>query len=578
MIYYVYLCSSLTKGYDIMAYDGIFLYSILEELKETIVNSKIDKINQPEKDEIILTFRGNRKLLLTASSTYPRIHMTTFSKPNPNKAPSFCMLLRKYLVGAKLLEIEQVSTDRIVKLKFESTDELGFNSIYYLICEIMGRHSNISLVRERDNKLMDSIKHITPDINSYRTLLPGLNYVYPPASRKLNPLDFSETEFKNAILNLDINENSFSKIFTGVSKSTSSALFLKVKDSNDLFKDLTCAFKDIFVNHNFSFAIYKENDNFKDFHCIPLLKYNEKVVFDRPSVLLDEYYSKKDKQDRLHSRTLDLQKLIHTNIDRISKKLLLLNESLKECETKDDFKIKGELLTANIYAIKQGMKSIDVLNYYSLDGEIISIELDENKSPSENAQRYFNKYGKLKKTESAALEQIEKANEEMDYLNSVLTSIDNLESYDEIIDIRKELAESGYIRHVKMSKQKIKPSKPMHFMSSTGIDIYVGKNNIQNDFLTLKFADKVDTWMHTKNIPGSHVIIRSKNIDETTLMEGATLAAYYSKAQNSTNVPIDYTEVRNVKKPSHSKPGMVIYYTNKTLYVTPKDLNLKRIE
>lgn len=566
------------KGYDIMAYDGIFLYSVLEELKETIVNSKIDKINQPEKDEIILTFRGNRKLLLTASSTYPRIHMTAFSKPNPNKAPSFCMLLRKYLVGAKLLEIEQVSTDRIVKLKFESTDELGFNSIYYLICEIMGRHSNISLVRERDNKLMDSIKHITPDINSYRTLLPGLNYVYPPASDKLNPINFSETEFKNAISNLDINENSFSKIFTGVSKSTSSALFFKVKDSTDLFEDLTCAFKDIFINHNFSFAIYKENDNFKDFHCIPLSKYNEKVAFHSPSVLLDEYYSKKDKQDRLHSRTLDLQKLIHTNIDRISKKLLLLNEALKECETKDDFKIKGELLTANIYSIKQGMKSIDVLNYYSLDGETISIELDENKSPSENAQRYFNKYGKLKKTEAAALEQIEKANEEMDYLNSVLTSINNLESYDEILDIRKELAESGYIRHVKVNKQKIKPSKPMHFLSSTGIDIYVGKNNIQNDYLTLKFADKVDTWMHTKNIPGSHVIIRSKNIDETTLMEGATLAAYYSKAQSSTNVPIDYTEVRNVKKPSHAKPGMVIYYTNKTLYVTPKNLDLKRIE
>ncbi|UFH63475.1 NFACT family protein [Clostridium cadaveris] len=561
-----------------MAYDGIFLYSVIEELKETIVNSKIDKINQPEKDEIILTFRGNRKLLLTASSSYPRIHMTAFSKPNPNKAPSFCMLLRKYLIGARLLEIEQVSTDRIVKLKFESTDELGFNSIYYLICEIMGRHSNISLVRARDNKLMDSIKHITPDINSYRTLLPGLTYVYPPASDKLNPTSFSEAEFKNAVLNLDINENSFAKIFTGVSKSTSSALFYKVKDSNDLFQALNSYFKDIFVNHNFSFAIYEDKGTFKDFHCIPLTSYNEKILFDSPSLLLDEYYSKKDKQDRLHSRTLDLQKLIHTNIDRISKKLVILKDSLDECSTKEDFKIKGELLTANIYSIKQGMKSIDVLNYYSPDGETISIALDENKSPSENAQRYFNKYGKLKKTEAAAIDQIEKANEELDYLNSVLTSINNLENYDEINDIRKELADSGYIRHGKLNKQKVKPSKPMHFLSSAGIDIYVGKNNIQNDYLTLKFADKIDTWMHTKNIPGSHVIIRAKYIDEATLMEGATLAAYYSKAQNSTNVPIDYTEVRNVKKPSHSKPGMVIYYTNKTLYVTPKELNLKRIE
>lgn len=561
-----------------MAYDGIFLFSVIEELKKTIINSKIDKINQPEKDEIILTFRGNKKLLLTASSTYPRIHMTVFSKPNPSKAPSFCMLLRKYLIGAKLLEIEQLSMDRIVKFKFESTDELGFNSIYYLICEIMGRHSNISLVRERDNKIMDSIKHITPDINSYRTLLPGLTYVYPPASKKLDPGNFSKIEFKNAISNLDINENSFSKIFTGVSKSASSALFYKVKESNDLYESINSAFKDILINHNFSFAIYEDKGIFKDFHCIPFANYNEKIEFDSVSSLLDEYYSKKDKQDRLRSRTLDLQKLIHTNIDRISKKLNILNKELKECSTKDDFKIKGELLTANIYAIKHGMKSIDVLNYYSSNGETISIQLDENKSPSENTQRYFNKYTKLKKTESAAIEQIKKANEEMDYLNSVLTSINNLETYDEIIDIRKELAESGYIRHVKATKQKIKPSKPMHFLSSAGIDIYVGKNNIQNDFLTLKFADKVDTWMHTKNIPGSHVIIRSKNIDETTLMEGATLAAYYSKAQESTNVPVDYTEVRNVKKPSHSKPGMVIYYTNKTLYVTPENLNLKRIE
>lgn len=566
------------KGYDIMAYDGIFLFSVIEELKKTIINSKIDKINQPEKDEIILTFRGNKKLLLTASSTYPRMHMTVFLKPNPSKAPSFCMLLRKYLIGAKLLEIDQISMDRIVKLKFESTDELGFNSIYYLICEIMGRHSNISLVRERDNKIMDSIKHITPDINSYRTILPGLSYVYPPASQKLNPENFSEIEFKNAILNLDVNENSFSKIFTGVSKSASSSLFYKVKGSSDLYESINSAFKDILINHNFSFAIYEDKGIFKDFHCIPFTNYNEKIEFDSVSSLLDEYYSKKDKQDRLRSRTLDLQKLIHTNIDRISKKLAILNEELKECSTKDDFKIKGELLTANIYAIKHGMKSIDVLNYYSSDGETISIPLDENKSPSENAQKYFNKYTKLKKTESAAIEQIEKANEEMDYLNSVLTSINNLETYDEIIDIRKELSESGYIRHLKVTKQKIKPSKPMHFLSSTGIDIYVGKNNIQNDSLTLKFADKVDTWMHTKNIPGSHVIIRSKNIDETTLMEGATLAAYYSKAQESTNVPVDYTEVRNVKKPSHSKPGMVIYYTNKTLYVTPEKLNLKRIE
>lgn len=563
-----------------MAYDGVFLYSVVMELNKKILGLKIDKVNQPEKDEIILTFRGNKKLVLSASANYPRAHLTTISKSNPQQPPNFCMLLRKYLVGAKLLKIHQVSIDRILIFDFESTDELGFNSIYSLICEIMGRHSNITLVRKRDNKIMDSIKHITPDINSYRVLLPGLEYVYPPSSLKLDPSNFSESNLKKLLSQNDFDENFCSNSFTGISKPTSKSIYIKLKESKNLSEDLVIFLKDIFLGEKFNFVLYKASSLLKDFYCFPLEVFAsmEASTFSSSSELLDEYYSKKDKQDRINNRTFDLQKLVHTHLDRTSKKINILTNTLSQCEEKDNLRIMGELITSNIYLLKPGMKTIDLENYYNENQEVISIPLDENKTPSENIQLYFSKYNKLKKTEVAAKEQLKNAKEELEYLNSVLNSINTLEHYSEIEDIRRELIESGYIANKKTSKIKSKPSKPMHFLSSNGIDIYVGKNNLQNDYLTLKFADRTDIWLHAKDLPGSHVIIKSKYPDENTLLEAATLAAYYSKANNSSKVPIDYTEVRNVKKPSHSKPGMVIYYTNKTIYVDSTELSIKRIE
>ena len=563
-----------------MAYDGIFLYSVVMELNKKILGLKIDKVNQPEKDEIILTFRGNKKLVLSASANYPRAHLTTISKSNPQQPPNFCMLLRKYLIGAKLLKIQQISIDRILIFDFESTDDLGFNSVYSLICEIMGRHSNITLVRKRDNKIMDSIKHITPDINSYRVLLPGLEYVYPPSSLKLDPSNFSESHLKELLSQNDFDENFCSNSFTGISKPTSKSIYIKLKESKNLSEDLVMFLNDIFLGEKFNFVLYKASSLLKDFYCFPLEAFAnmEAFTFSSSSELLDEYYSKKDKQDRINNRTFDLQKLVHTHLDRTSKKIIILTNTLSQCEEKDNFRIMGELITANIYLLKPGMKTIDLENYYSENQEVISIPLDENKTPSENIQLYFSKYNKLKKTEVAAKEQLRNAKEELDYLNSVLNSINTLEHYSEIEDIRRELMESGYIANKKTSKIKPKPSKPMHFLSSNGIDIYVGKNNLQNDYLTLKFADRTDIWLHAKDLPGSHVIIKNKYPDENTLLEAATLAAYYSKAHNSSKVPIDYTEVRNVKKPSHSKPGMVIYYTNKTIYVDSSELSIKRIE
>ena len=570
-----------------MALDGIYLYSLITELKDFAINSKIDKVNQPEKDEIILTLRGKgtKKLLISSSSNYPRLHFTTINKINPLKAPVFCMVLRKYLIGGKIIDITQYSTDRIISIDIENKDELGFDSKYSLIVEIMARHSNITLVRKRDNKIMESIKHIHSNKNSYRVLYPGATFIMPPTSNKLNPFSFTKEELKNLLKeNINFNESIFSKIITGVGKNLSNDLFIEYKNK---FNDLTIDNLSLFITDYFK-NILKDNKNilfFKDgkvvdFYFKDLISLNncEKKYFESHSDTLDNFYATKDKQDRLHSKGLDIQRLINTNIERCLKKIKILEKTLKECEAKEDYRIKGELLTSYIYGFKKGDKDVSVLNYYSENEEYLKISLDENKTPSENIQFYFKKYNKLKNAEEASINQLSINEDELNYLNSVLTSLETADNYADIEEIKKELIETGYVRFRKeKNKNKIKTNKPLHFISSDGIDIYVGKNNIQNDYLTLKFAEKTDTWLHTKIIPGSHVIIKGKNLPESTLLEAATLAAFYSKGKNSTKVPVDYTLVKNVKKPSGAKPGMVIYSTNKTLYIDPpKNINLTK--
>ncbi|PJI09912.1 MULTISPECIES: Rqc2 family fibronectin-binding protein [Clostridium] len=565
-----------------MALDGIYIHSILHELKNSLLGGKVSKINQPEKDEINLTIRtklgNNIKLLISANPSYPKIHITDLVKTNPIKAPMFCMVLRKHLINSRILKINQIESDRIAVFDFETTDELGFNSIYKLYIEIMGRHSNITLVREHDNIIMDCIKHITPEVNRYRTLLPGCKFVLPPKSTKLNPFNFDIEDFKKYIEenNVSKNPNMFSKIFTGISSNFSKELYFnmeKYSDINSFFAYLKSMFDKI-KNNEFYFASYSLNGYVKDFYCLKLTyipDYEEKL-YETPSKLVQDFYYLKDKTERLKNRSSDLQKIVNTNLERCKKKNEIYEDELKECMHKDLYKIYGELLTSNIYLLKKGDKNATVLNYYSPDNENITIKLDENKTPSENIQRYFKKYNKLKKTEKNAKVQIKNNNEEIDYLESVLTNIVNSETYAEIENIRQELIDTEYIRFSKRNKhKKAKTSKPMHVKSKDGIDIYIGKNNKENDYLTLKLADKRDIWFHTKKIPGSHVIVKNfGNVPDSTLEEAAAIAAYYSKARESSNVAVDYTEVKNIKKPSGAKPGMVIYYTNKTLYVNPK--------
>ena len=564
-----------------MALDGIFLHNLLQDLNPILIDSKIDKINQPEKDEIILTFRKNRtnyKLLISASSKFPRLHFTEIQKENPLKAPMFLMVLRKYLLNGKIKEVTQKDGDRIVIFTIEAKDEMGFDSEYSLIVEIMGRHSNISLVRNRDNYVVESIKHITPNINSYRVLYAGANYVFPPSSKKLNPLTVSKEDFINFTKenNFTFDKDFFFNSFTGVSKTFSKVLYensLKndIKEEESLFDYFIST-----INASAYYAIYKNKEGlYKDFYSHKLSDNEEDIIeFSSPSEMLDDFFKEKDKQDRLSNRTANLQKLINTNIERCIKKSKILNENIKEGEKKENYKIKGDLLTSYIYTLKKGDKKVNLLNFYSPEEEYIEISLDENKTPSENVQMYYKKYNKLKKSEEWAFEQLEKNNEELEYLNSVLTNILNVDSYEEIEDIKRELIETGYIRFKKeKGAKRQKEGKPLHFVTSKGYDIYVGKNNLQNDYLSLKFAGKFDLWLHTKNIPGSHVIIKASEVDDETLEEAAIIAAFYSKGKNGSKVPVDYTLVKNLKKPNGAKPGMVIYHTNNTIYVDPKDFN-----
>ena len=571
-----------------MALDGIYLYSLVNNLKNSIIDSKIDKINQPEKDEIILTIRKDRKnikLLISASPKFARIHLTNNVKQNPIVAPMYLMVLRKYILGGRIIDLIQKDNDRILIMKIENRDELGFDSTYSLIIEIMGRHSNITLVRDRDNKVMESIKHITPNINSYRVLYPGVEYVYPPISNKLDPFSCTYENLNSFITNnsIALDKDFYFNCFTGISKLLSNELYYSITKEhssptrNEIYENLKNFTNNI--SENPSFTIFSDNEGYlKDYYCTQLsYSYaNYKTTnYDDPNILMDTFYSKKDKQDRLQNKSTDLQRLINTNIDRCNKKSNILKETLKECEKKDDYKIKGDLLTSYIYSIKKGDNECTLLNFYNEnEEEYIKISLDKTKTPSENIQRYYKKYNKLKASEEHAILELEKNNNEVEYLNSVLTNILNVESYDEIDEIKNELIETGYIRYKKKDKQKkAKISKPHHFTSSDNIDIYVGKNNIQNDYLSLKFANKNFLWLHAKDIPGSHVIVCAFDVPDKTLEEAAIIAGFYSKGKNNNKLSVDYTKVKELKKPNGSKPGMVIYHKNNTIVINPNDFN-----
>lgn len=569
-----------------MAFDGLFLSAITKELNTQLLNTRADKVQQPEKDEIILTFRsreGTNRLLLTSSADSARVHLTDGIKQNPKEAPLFTMVLRKYIQGGKLIGISQPHGDRILKLTFSSTDEMGFHSNYLLISEMMGRHSNILLVRERDMKIMESVKHVGADVNSYRILMPGAEYILPPPQDRLNPIAYEDSDLAGKLIG-PLTENDLAKYFSGISRLTSQVLFkiyegILLQNPEDPIRAIRLTLEEAFNTD--TYFVFLKKDDPKDISLVlppedALEQYDEIEEFTSPSLALEFFIGEKDKSHRVRERAHDILRIVSANTDRVERKIKILEDVLAEAQTKDEYRIRGELLKASLYSIPQGQSSVELINYYDEEQKPIVIELDEHKSVTDNMQSYFQKYNKFKRSEENAKEQLLLAEDELNYLNSVADSVMRSEDPSDIAEIRQELIVAGYVRFKSGKKKKESPSKPMRFKSTEGFTIYVGKNNNQNDYLTTKLADDHDTWLHTKNYPGSHVIIKGTGFSDETLLEAANLAAWYSKAQAGTKVPVDYTLVRYVKKPNGSKPGMVIYTTNKTIYIDPGAPRLER--
>lgn len=581
-----------------MALDGLVVHSIANELNSKLLGGKIDRVHQPENDEILFYVRNkkeNFKVVLSSSASNPRVYISNkYNKENPLKAPMFCMLLRKHLQGGIITGITQVEFERIIKISIESYDELKDKSIKNIYVEIMGRHSNIILTHDNDSTIIDSIKRVPPSISRARQILPAMTYILPPKQNKINPLKGSSLKsFINILREFD--GPVFKGIyinFLGISPTVAKEICFRAKIdfnlkgcdlSRDELSNLYRVFSDIFTkikNNEFSpcIIINEKIDKVVDFNCIDLSFYKDfKFIKDKSiSKIIEDYYITKDFKDRVHQKTSDLRKSISIKLDRLYNKQKKQQKELKQAYDADNYKIKGELLTAYIYMIQKGMKSIEVDNFYDENMSKMTIELNENLTPSENTQKYFKKYNKLKTAKKELTEQLNISKDEINYLENVLLSIKNCENLEDLEDIKEELIKLGYSkapRKFKPKKEIDLTTKPNKFISSDGFTILVGKNNKQNDYLTLRIADPEDIWMHTKNIPGSHVIIKcaGKDVPDNTLLEGAMLAAFFSKGRMSSQVPVDYTMKKYVKKPSGSKPGMVIYETNSTIYVTPEE-------
>ncbi len=574
-----------------MALDGIAIAGIVSELRKNLLNGRVDKIYQPEREEVIILIRSggsNHKLLMSANSSHPRVHLSTQSKNNPLQAPLFCMVMRKHLTGGKIVDISQPDFERIIYVDIEAYNEMGDLTNKRIIVEIMGKHSNIILTDE-NAIILDCAKHITHETSSVREVLPGKQYTEPPSQGKLNPMRLEREGFL-ALLSgkagVKLQEVIY-KSYSGISPVMAADICCRAGLASDMFCEQLSSYgaEKLFL----AFASLTEEvkaENFEneiifdalgkpiEFSTKTLSQFsgNIKREYDSVSRLLEDYYSEKDSYYRINQRTADLRRLVQTNIERCVKKTDVYNRTMHEIKDRDKLRIYGELLTANIHSMEQGMKSFTAVNYYEEDCPEITIPLDTSLTPAQNAQRYFKKYNKDKRTYSALIEQGEQNRQELQYLETVLTSINNCKDEADINDIREELYNVGIIKK-SVKNPTAKKSKPLHFISSEGFDIFVGKNNKQNDELTIKTAKAQDIWFHTKEIPGSHVLVKTngKSPGNDTLNEAVQLAAYYSKASKSSLVPVDYTARKNVKKPNGAKPGMVIYDNYKTAYVTPDE-------
>lgn len=546
-----------------MAFDGLFTKAMTTELQQ-LVSGRISKVHQPNQLELLLHIRSqrsNHKLLISIHPSYSRIHLTKEANINPSEPPMFCMLLRKHIEGGVITEVVQHGMDRLIILRIKAKNEIGDDIERELHVEMMGRHSNVILVDSTRMMILDSLKHLPPSVNSYRTILPGQPYIFPPSQEKKDPFTHEE-----ALLTLDDKELLHS--FAGFSPLTARELHHRLAGTAD--KDLIAKNFLLDFNKDSPVGYYVEHAG-KSFFSATSLDHisSSHLTFPNLGELLDRMYYAKAERDRVKQKAGDLERWVQNEISKLKLKLKKLKKEQDQAERRDLLQLNGELIMANLHRMQKGMKEIEVDNYYT--EEKVLIPLDPRKTPIENSQKFYSRYQKAKTAVYKTREQIEKTEDDLSYFETLMSQVQQA-GISDIEEIREELAEQGFMKAQK-SKKKKKPIKPSvePYVSSTGVSISVGKNNKQNDYVTFKVASKSDTWLHTKDIPGSHVIIHHAEPDEQTILEAASIAAYFSKARESSSVPVDYTEVKQVKKPNGAKPGFVIYFEQKTVFVTPDE-------
>lgn len=567
-----------------MAFDGITISCLKDELRTTLLNGRIYKIAQPETDELLLTIKtsnGQYRLVLSASASLPLVYLTDKNKPSPMTAPNFCMLLRKHIQNGRIVDISQPSLERIVEFTIEHLNEMGDLCQKKLIVELMGKHSNIIFCNQ-GGKIIDSIKHISSAVSSLREVLPGRDYFIPETTNKKNPLTTTKEEFFSLVYGQ--NSECFKSLYmnyVGLSPFMANEICFRAGGNCDLsVAALTEADKENLYRSfdemiggikkgNYSPRILYENGAPKEYAVFPISSYSVENTKEISSVstLLEQYYEEKNIVTRIRQKSVDLRKIVQTALERNVKKYDLQIRQMQDTEKREKYKVYGELLTAFGYGVEPGSKSVIVNNYYT--GEDVEIPLDPSFTVIENAKKYYDKYNKLKRTYEALSTLTIQVKDEIDHLESISNALDIALKEEDLIQIKEELIETGYIKRKGNSKKQRFTSKPFHYISSDGYHIYVGKNNFQNEELTFKFATGNDWWFHAKGVPGSHVIVKSEGeeMPDRTFEEAGKLAAYYSKLRGQEKVEIDYIQKKQVKKPSGGKPGFVVYYTNYSLMI-----------
>ena len=578
-----------------MALDAICLQAILEELRPQLLGLRIDKVQQPAKDQVILLLRGNKRLLLCAGVNAPRIQLTEFPRENPAEPPMFCMLLRKHLVGARVAAVEQPALERLVRLELDITDDFGRPGRRTLVLEAMGRRSNLILL-DGEGRIIDCLRRVDADLSAQRQVLPGLYYQPPAAVGRLSVTEETEAGFREKLsaagperqLDAFLLDCYFGlsplmarELAFRTAGETDARLFALGPGGPDRFWGVLSEFLNLVQEKRFTPICLRREGKPLEFACVPIAQYGaaaEAESYGSFSELLDDFYAAREREERTRQRGADLIRTATTERDRLRRKLAQQEKDYAATQDRDQLRMYGDLITANLYRMERGSAKLVCENFYDASGGEITIPLDPLLTPQQNAAKYYKRYAKAKTAEIHLREQMDIARRDIAYLESVLEELQHAETEQDFLEIRAELRDGGFLKK-QGKKERTRAAKPRQFRTTSGFRVLVGRNNRQNDQLTMKEADYRDIWLHTQKIHGSHVILCTggRAVDDDTLVEAAQIAAYYSQARESGNVPVDYTQVKHVKKPAGARPGMVVYQTYQTVNVTPEESLVKAL-